>query len=175
VTYGSRCERSKNIWEGAWNEPVGSFFQCVFENALQTVAPFFQAFSKTLYKQVRRRTSPLLCEPQYYLLSYTFLQLSWLASEIQPHAQQNCVACHREIRSLEEDRILRSLLRAILLPTSTTIRRAAQHVGRKRFHHLLKSTEDFVGCAIVKSYYWKSLEYFACRELAVYICDLHSC
>jgi hypothetical protein len=91
------------------------------------------------------------------------------------HAQQNCVACHCEIRSLEEDRILRSLLRAILLPTSTTICRAAQHVGRKRFYHLLKSTEDFVGCAIVKSDHWKSLEYFACHELAVYICDLHSC
>jgi hypothetical protein len=67
------------------------------------------------------------------------------------------------------------LLRAILLPTSTTICRAAQYVGRKRFHHLLKSTEDFVGCAIVKSEHWKSLEYFACRELAVYICDLHCC
>jgi hypothetical protein len=63
------------------------------------------------------------------------------------------------------------LLRAILLPTSTTICRAAQHVGRKQFHHLLKSTEDFVGCAIVKSRVWNT----ACRELAVYICDLHSC
>ncbi len=75
------------------------------------------------------------------------------------HAQQDCVACHCEIRSLEVDRILRSLLRAILLPTSTTICRAAQHFGRKRFHHPLKSTEDFVGCAIVKSDHWKSLEY----------------
>jgi hypothetical protein len=37
---------------------MGSFFQRVFENALQTVAPFLDAFSKTLYKQVRRRTSP---------------------------------------------------------------------------------------------------------------------
>jgi hypothetical protein len=73
---------------------VGSFFQHVFENALQTVAPFFDAFSKTLYKQVRRRTSPLLCEPRYYFLSYTlaafFMQLSWLASEIQPRATELC-------------------------------------------------------------------------------------
>ncbi len=68
----------------------GSLFQHVFENALQTVAPLLDAFSKTLYKQVRRRTSPLLCEPQYYLLSYTFLQLSWLASEIQPSATGLC-------------------------------------------------------------------------------------
>jgi len=68
----------------------GSFFQRIFKNALQTVAPFFHAFSKTLYKQVRRRTSPLLCEPQYYLLSYTFLQLSWVASEIQLRATELC-------------------------------------------------------------------------------------
>ncbi len=69
---------------------MGSFFQRVFENALQTVAPFLHAFSETLYKQVRRRTSPLLCEPQCYILSYTFLQLSWLASEIQPRATELC-------------------------------------------------------------------------------------
>ncbi len=151
-------ERGTSQWDPFFN----AFLRMLYKLWLL----FSTAFSKTLYKQVRRRTSPLLCEPQYHSLR---LPLRF------NHAQQNCVACHREIRSLEEDRILRRLLRAILLPTSTTICRAAQYVGRKRFHHLLKSTEDFVGCAIVKSEHWKSLEYFACRELAVYICDLHCC
>jgi hypothetical protein len=135
--------------------------------------PFFNAFLKMLYKlwrlfskRFRKRFTNRSGEELRRFSanpSITYFPTRFCSSLGLPlrfsHAQQDCVACHCEIRSLEEDRILRSLLRAILLLTSTTICRAAQHVGRKRFHHLLKSTEEFVGCAIVKSDHWKSLEY----------------
>jgi hypothetical protein len=68
----------------------GPFFNAFLRMLYKLWLLLSTAFSKTLYKQVRRRTSPLLCEPQYHLLSYTFLQLSWLASEIQPCATELC-------------------------------------------------------------------------------------
>jgi hypothetical protein len=43
----------------------GSFFQRIFKNALETVAPFFpRIFKGTLQTGQEKKTSPLLFEPQ---------------------------------------------------------------------------------------------------------------
>jgi hypothetical protein len=61
---------------------VGSFFQRVFENALQTVAPFFHGvFENALQTGQEKNFAASLRTP---------VSLSSLASEIQPRATELC-------------------------------------------------------------------------------------
>jgi hypothetical protein len=118
-------------------------------------------FSVDLYCQARNQRRTELVKgylwsrgSQYYLLSHSFLELFWLASEIQPRAtDQLRASCFlHQLRSVE------------LLNMSV----GSNSIIRWRAPKILwaaPSWNQIIGRV------WNT----ACRELAVYICDLHSC
>jgi hypothetical protein len=169
---------STHFWKRFTNR--GSFFPRVFQNALETLAPLYLPCRKcsTNHWHAMRHWMSRFCF--WDLLPTQSRRAKFLkpgGGTTQFSAEMHCQARNQRRTELVSGHLSShgfavlltfllvsgALLACLwasatrnrspaceLLPTSTTICRAPQHVGRKKVHHFLKRTEDFVGWANVE-------------------------